>query len=90
MDSFGSSAFVFNIGGGGIFNGSGDYFLGNIDEVAVFDKALTSDDIQSLFLAANIAPVIATQPAAPDRDIFEGNTVTLTVACGNSELPSIW
>ncbi|MBL9135193.1 MAG: immunoglobulin domain-containing protein [Verrucomicrobiales bacterium] len=80
VDSFGSSTYFFNIGGGGVFNGSGDYFLGNIDEVAVFDKALTADDIQALFFAANIAPVIATQPVAPDRDVYEGNTVTLSVA----------
>jgi len=32
---YGTSSYNFNIGGGGIFNSAGDYFKGNIDEVAV-------------------------------------------------------
>lgn len=84
VESFGSSGYLFNIGGGGVFNVSGDYFLGNIDEVAIFEKALTSTEIQTLYFAANIAPVIATQPAAPTREIFEGNAVTLSVAASGT------
>lgn len=80
VESYGSSSYNFNIGGGGIFNVAGDYFLGNIDEVAVFDKALTAEQVRDLYFAANIAPVILTQPTAPPRDLFEGNTVTLSVA----------
>ena len=77
--SYGSSAFNFNIGGGGVFNATGDYFLGSVDEVAVFDKALTAAQVQEIYYSANIAPVIVTQPSAPDRELFEGNTAILSV-----------
>ncbi|MEK7676551.1 MAG: LamG-like jellyroll fold domain-containing protein, partial [Verrucomicrobiota bacterium] len=84
VDSFGNSSFNFNIGGGGIFNAAGDYFLGAVDEVAVFDKALTATEVQEIYYSANIAPVITTQPTAPSRELFEGNTVTLSVAAAGT------
>ncbi len=46
--SYGNSNDRFNIGGGGIFDASGNHFKGVIDEVAVFDKALTNQQIYSL------------------------------------------
>ena len=46
--NYGSSGFGFNIGGGGIFDTTGNYFTGVIDEVAVFDKALTYEQVNSL------------------------------------------
>lgn len=89
--SYGSSAFNFNIGGGGVFNASGDPFLGNIDEVAIFDKALTTAQVQDIYYAANIAPKITTQPKAPDRELSEGNSATLTVvASGTPPLSYQW
>ena len=91
VDTYGTSAFNLNIGGGGVFNASGDNFLGNIDEVAVFDKALTAQQILDIYYSANIAPIIGTQPAAPARDIFEGNTIALTVAAtGTPTLKYQW
>lgn len=91
VESYGSSADYFNIAGGGIFNTSGDYFLGGIDEVAVFDKALTPTQVLGLYHAANIAPSILAQPSAPNRDIFEGNAVTLSVgATGTPPLRYQW
>jgi hypothetical protein len=91
VGDYGSSSFFFNIGGGGVFNASGDNFLGNIDEVAVFDKALTAAQVQTIYYAANIAPQITAQPAAPDRDLSEGNAVTLkVVASGTPPLQYQW
>ncbi len=84
VDSYGTSAFNFNIGGGGIFNAAGDYFLGNIDEVAVFDKALTAAQVEEIYYSANIAPTITKQPTAPARDLYEGNPVTLSVAAAGT------
>src|SRR5204862_739674 len=49
--------FAFNIGGGGVFDATGNFFNGQIDEVAVFDKALTSEQICSLYLRATGKPV---------------------------------
>jgi hypothetical protein len=84
VDSFGNSTFNFNIGGGGIFNTTGDFFLGSIDEVAVFDKALSATEIRDLYFGADIAPVITQQPSAPTRSIVVGNVVTLSVAANGT------
>ncbi|MCA9218455.1 MAG: hypothetical protein KDB27_35545 [Planctomycetales bacterium] len=55
-DSYGNSGLPFNIGGGAIF-GADRQFAGAIDEVAVFDKALTAEQILAHFNAAN-EPVV--------------------------------
>jgi hypothetical protein len=44
----GSSAFNFNIGGGGVFDDVGNFYTGAIDEVAVFNVALAEDDIKTI------------------------------------------
>ena len=46
--NYGASSFNFNVGGGGIFDATGNFFDGVIDEVAVFDKALNLEQIRSL------------------------------------------
>ncbi len=46
--NYGASAYNFNIAGGGIFDATGNFFDGVIDEVAVFDKALSLQQIRSL------------------------------------------
>ena len=79
--SLGASAFLFNIGGGGISNPSGDYFLGGIDEVAVFDKAFPADRVRTLHdTALGGVPVeLADAPTvAPGDFIPEGQRYTLT------------
>ena len=50
--NFGESEYDFNIGGGGIFDTSGNYFKGQIDEVAVWFRALATNEITAL-LASN-------------------------------------
>lgn len=80
--NFGTNAFNFNIGGGGIFNTSGDFFRGEIDEVAVFDKALTPGRIQSLYDAAvgNVAPLASTPISTPASGaVAEGKPFSLEV-----------
>ncbi len=91
VTSYGTSSFNFNIGGGGIFNTAGDYFKGNIDEVAVFDKALGAADIQSIYFSANVAPTITQQPSLPSRTLYAGYSVTLTgAASGTPPLTYQW
>ncbi|MDA0812839.1 MAG: hypothetical protein O3C21_10680, partial [Verrucomicrobia bacterium] len=46
--SGGTSAFNFNIGGDGIWDGAGSFFEGLIDDVAVWDLALTEDQVKQL------------------------------------------
>jgi hypothetical protein len=47
--NFGESEFDFNIGGGGVFDPTGNYFKGQIDEVAVWFRALATNEITALF-----------------------------------------
>lgn len=84
ITSYGTSAFLFNIGGGGIFNTAGDYFRGNIDEVAVFTTALTPAQVQSLYFSAETAPAISKQPTAPARTLYAGNTLAMNVVAGGA------
>src|SRR5205814_439372 len=51
-----NSVYGFNIGGGGIFDASTNYFKGLIEDVAVFNSALNSNQIQNLYSAG--APAI--------------------------------
>ncbi len=51
-DNFGESDSYFNIGGGGIFSDTGNFFTGKIDEVAVWFRALSTNELTSL-LASN-------------------------------------
>ncbi|MGO8697314.1 MAG: CotH kinase family protein [Limisphaerales bacterium] len=46
--NFGESEFDFNIGGGGVFDPTGNYFTGQIDEVAVWCRALATNEITDL------------------------------------------
>ena len=47
-DTHGSSDFGVNIGGGGIWDATGNWFTGAMDEVAIFHSALGDDDIKGI------------------------------------------
>jgi hypothetical protein len=47
-----TSGDTFRIGGGGVYDATGNFFTGQIDEVAVFNRALTGPEVQAQFLAA--------------------------------------
>ncbi len=52
-ETFGFSDFTFNIGGGGVYDPTGNQFFGNIDEVAIWtERVLTEEEIQAHFEAA--------------------------------------
>lgn len=57
--NYGSSGSPFNIGGGGVQDASGNFFNGQIDEVAVWLRALSLSEIQQLYQAA-ITPIATT------------------------------
>ena len=44
-----NSSYSFNIGGGGISDSSGNYFKGKIDDVRIYNRALSSAEIASLY-----------------------------------------
>jgi hypothetical protein len=58
------SAFTFNIGGNGIFDTEGNYFQGDIDDVAVWGLALTEADVVALATGAAV-PAPSTDPVEP-------------------------
>lgn len=95
--TYGTSAYKFNIGGGGVFNTGGDYFLGEIDEVAFFDKALSNGRIKSLYDAAvgNVPPALVQEPVVqspvPPALIYATTTFTLAAdASGTPPLSYQW
>ncbi len=91
LESYGESTYLFNIGGGGIFGAAGDNFRGTIDEVAVFDKALTAAQVLSTYHSANIAPRLSSQPSLPSRSLYAGYTLSLTAnAAGTPPLAYQW
>ena len=47
-DHFGRSNFPFRVGGNGIFDATGNHFKGSIDEVALWKRALSDEEIQKL------------------------------------------
>jgi hypothetical protein len=49
VTSFGSTTYNFNIGGGGIFDPTGNYFSGSIDDIRIYNRALTQIEIDMLF-----------------------------------------
>ncbi|HAM71225.1 MAG TPA: hypothetical protein DCM86_06245 [Verrucomicrobiales bacterium] len=85
-----NNSFLFNIGGGGVFDGGGNYFKGQIDEVAVFAKPLSASDICNQYGAAvPTPPSISTQPLPVT--IYAGDTIVASVeACGSPDLSYHW
>lgn len=84
ITSGGASDFNFNIGGGGIQDGTGNFFLGQIDDVAVWDKALTDDQVASLAagtLSPSAAVPASSLPTFPITAFTRtGNNISITWA----------
>ncbi len=86
-----TNAFGFNIGGGGVFDGAGNFFKGQIDEVAIFGKALPAEDISAQYYSTvpGVAPFLVRAPVG--TNIFEGDTIYLSVgAAGSGPLQYQW
>ena len=57
--NYGTSTYPFNIGGGGIWDATGNWFSGSMDEVRVYNRALTQAEVQALAIrheATNPSP----------------------------------
>jgi len=74
--TYGNSEFDFNIGGGGIWDASGNYFTGQIDEVAVWYRALAANELAAL-VATNAAQVDYTTNITTDvKSLMYGSNAT--------------
>ncbi len=58
---------------------------GFIDEVAIFDKALTAQQLLQLYAAASMPPVIVGQPQPPAGTLYEGMSVAFSVAAAGAQ-----
>lgn len=96
--NYGSSAYPFRIGGGGILDDpatSGNFFSGNIDEVAIFNRALSVGELSSLYAAAigavGLPPQITVQPAPQTNILYAGRTARFAVGVvGSTPLSYQW
>jgi hypothetical protein len=71
------NSFAFNIGGGGIFDAltaNGNYFNGQIDDVAVFNKAFSAAEVLSLYNAGKTG----------------GGTITLSIQRSTNGIVLTW
>lgn len=48
--NFGSSAYTFNVGGCGVWDATGNGFTGAVDDVRVYNRALTPEEVKQLYL----------------------------------------
>jgi hypothetical protein len=96
--NYGASAYPFRIGGGGVLDDpatSGNFFTGNIDEVAIFNRALSVGELSTLYAAAigvgALPPQITVQPAPATNILYAGRTarMSLTVV-GSTPLSYQW
>jgi hypothetical protein len=96
--NYGASAYPFRIGGGGILDDpatAGNFFTGNIDEVAIFNRALSIGELSTLYAAAigvsALPPQITIQPFPTTNFLYAGRTARLSVTvAGSSPLSYQW
>lgn len=85
--NYGSSTFPFRIGGGGILDGTGNHFVGEIDDVAIFDRALSASEVASLYGAAQVGgvlpPAISSQPVS--TAVYPGRNARFAITAVGTE-----
>jgi hypothetical protein len=81
---YGSSTYNVHIGGSGVFDVIGNYFIGSIDEVAIFNKAIPASRIAAHYKAGKEGGVITTSGAVTPALNYRltaslsGNTLTVS------------
>lgn len=80
---YGASAYNVHIGGGGVFDPADNWFLGKIDEVAIFDRAIPAVRVAQHYLAGKSGGVLLTNGSVTPGTlrftsiVLEGNHVVL-------------
>lgn len=73
------------------FGAVGLYFGGGIDEPAIFNAALTEANINTIYNAAQVPPVITRAPAQPTSAVYRNASASLNVwAEGSPTLGYLW
>ena len=80
--NYGTAPFPFRIGGGGILDTTGNFFNGLIDEVAVYDRALSVGELSEIFGAALTGGVLPPGIASVSSSVtlYAGRTATFQVS----------
>jgi hypothetical protein len=86
----GSSDYGFNIGGAGVFDPAGNFFNGLIEDVALFNQALSPQQLLAIYGAAVgvVPPSIITAPTP--QTVVEDRTARFTVGAGGVPLCYQW
>jgi len=87
-DGYGKSDFNVHIGGAGVFDAAGNYFTGQIDEVAIFDKAIPAERIAAHYNAGKNGGVLVTSGAVTAGS--GGTKPTLTISHSGGNLNIAW
>lgn len=74
--NFSNRNYFFNIGGGGVRNPTGDFFLGDMDEIAVFGYALSAEQIKAVYLKGMVGGDLPVD--VPDLGYILGENLILT------------
>jgi hypothetical protein len=80
---YGSSTYNVHIGGGGVFDATGNYFVGHIDEVAIFNKAIPAGRILEHYNAGKSGGVITVSGAVTPG---AGLKVSISASGGSATL----
>lgn len=75
--NYGSSTYNVHVGGGGAFDATGNHFTGEIDEVAIFQKAIPAERIAAHYRAGKEGGVIETEEAEFTSATVSGGNLTL-------------
>jgi hypothetical protein len=62
-----------------VFYGENGAFDGTMDEVAIFNTALTTNEMMQIYAGAKVPPIILVQPVAPTPPVYEGGSLALSV-----------
>ncbi|MBI4659190.1 MAG: Ig-like domain-containing protein [Verrucomicrobia bacterium] len=88
--NYGVSAYNVHIGGAGVFDVTGNWFNGRIDEVAIFDKAIPAERIAAHYKAGTDGGVLLTSGAVTVPGTGGGGTIALNVARSGNTLTISW
>jgi hypothetical protein len=83
--NYGNSTFNVHIGGAGGFDASGNWFTGQIDELAIFDKAIPAARVAAHYTAGKQGGMLVTSGA-----VTPGVGITLSAARSGNTLTISW
>src|SRR5437867_1196724 len=82
---YGASTFNVHIGGGGVFDATGNFFTGKIDEVAIFDKAIPAARVAAHYAAGKSGGVLVTSGT-----VTVPTGITLSLLRSGNTLATSW